>query len=385
MKESAARLTKIPSTLVIHRPTAGVDTRLATYRHAIVDNPLENILGLHEPGRYRQAEPDQPFAYDKIENLWQEDIDNMPQSDSEVESDDDNGSSNEDNDDDDDDTQRKSNQLEIQDEHMETQETATPNEETKEPATPNEQKTLDDATNEQPAANCTTKEINVSKTAKRNSNTKRKRHEEQITPRTSTRTANKPARYRDHEITTSSGTQPSSEKLHKAHKLYKLTRKSRDKLFFIKYTIDTTNIPRGYLVQAKLQDDDSTTTRNEGMYTVWFYIREQSNSKTRQQRNCRYWPEVHQVRPNGRLGQITPIRPGKVETTLKEHPDKYQVYTQTIDLCENAMVGPFDFAVPKHYQQESNRIAFEDWEELKTAAKRHNVDVSDIEDTIPLR
>jgi hypothetical protein len=32
---------------------------------------------------------------------------------------------------------------------------------------------------------------------------------------------------------------------------------------------------------------------------------------------------------------------------LKEHPDKYQVYTQTIDLCENALVGPFDFGRPQ--------------------------------------
>lgn len=71
---------------------------------------------------------------------------------------------------------------------------------------------------------------------------------------------------------------------------------------------------------------------------------------------------------------------------LKEqHPDKYQVYTQTIDLCENALVGPFDFAVPKHYQREANRIAFEEWEELKTAAQQHNLDISDIEETIPLQ
>lgn len=70
---------------------------------------------------------------------------------------------------------------------------------------------------------------------------------------------------------------------------------------------------------------------------------------------------------------------------LKEHPDKYQVYTQTIDLCENALVGPFDFAIPKHYQQEANRIEFEEWGELKTAAQQHNLDVSIIKETIPLR
>jgi hypothetical protein len=62
-KESAARLTRIPSTLVIHKPTAGIDTRLATYRHALIDNPLETTLGLHEAGRYQQAQDEAaPFA-----------------------------------------------------------------------------------------------------------------------------------------------------------------------------------------------------------------------------------------------------------------------------------------------------------------------------------
>ena len=61
-----------------------------------------------------------------------------------------------------------------------------------------------------------------------------------------------------------------------------------------------------------------------------------------------------------------------------------QVYQQHINLLKHALVGPFDFAVPRHYQQESNRIAFEEWEELKSAAAEHNVDTSNIEDIIPL-
>lgn len=106
-KESAARLTKIPSTLVIHKPASGIDTRLATYRHAIVDNPLENIIGLHEPGRYRQAGPNQPFAYDRIQDLWQEEvdddmlhyeiIDDSDDSGNDDSSDDDDGNNNDDN------------------------------------------------------------------------------------------------------------------------------------------------------------------------------------------------------------------------------------------------------------------------------------------------
>jgi hypothetical protein len=156
-------------------------------------------------------------------------------------------------------------------------------------------------------------------------------------------------------------------------------------MFFIRHKIDTTNTHRWYIVQARLQDDDTQTTRDEGKYTVWFYIREQSNSKTREQRNCRYWPEIHQLRPNGTMGQIVSVRPGRAEATLRDRPDRYKAYQETINLCQDALVGPFDFAVPKYYQNEANRIAFEEWEELKTAAQTIDLDVGDIEEIVPLR
>lgn len=103
VKESAARLTKIPSTLVIHKPTAGIDTRLATYRHAMVDNPLETVLGLYEPGRYQQANPERPFAYDRIEDLWQETV----ESDNDEDASSDSDSTVDDSSDDDDDRREK--------------------------------------------------------------------------------------------------------------------------------------------------------------------------------------------------------------------------------------------------------------------------------------
>ncbi|KAI2508403.1 hypothetical protein MHU86_6077 [Fragilaria crotonensis] len=372
-KESAARLTRIPSTLVIHKPTTGIDTRLATYRHAIVDNPLENILGLHEPGRYRQAEPEQPFAYDKIEDMWQEDIDNMPHENSESnsDSDDDDDSSGDDGDDNNDSPPTTSTP------QMTHQTPPPPPENNDDPdgdrqrqdgiaesTTPNAAEDIPDTGNGDALG--TKRKANITTT-----NNKRKKTAPDRPQRTSTRTTNKPARFRD-EATRATDTD--QQQRMKAHKLYKATRKSRDKLFFIRHTIDTTSIQRWYVVQVKLQDDDTETTRDEGKYKVWFYIREHANSKERQLRNCRYWPEIHKIRPNGTLGEIVPIRPGKVTAILDDQPGKYRVYEQTINLCEFALVGPFDFAHPRHYQNEGNRIAFEEWEELKSAAKHHDLD-----------
>ena len=425
-KESAARLTKIPSTLVLHKPAEGIDTRLATYRHAIVDNPLESILGLHEPGRYKQAEAHRPFAYDKIEDLWQEDIDNnwpqlgQHQANANIEDNDDSSDSENDVSDDNSDDGDDDNHGDNLDNGGNNTNGGTLNNESDDinnnPRSDNnegDKTSTDNIINPSTTTNTNTNRNRNTGTQQHNrqqgdpehqalpqdthpreqqnqtvSNKKRKRTQPETneTPkptRTSTRKTKAPARYQQEmppQIT-----QANNINQRRAHELYKRTIRSRDKLFFIKYTADTTNTARWYAVQAKMQDDDTESTRNEGKYTVWFYIREQQNSKSRKVRNCRFWPEIHQLRPNGQLGPIVPVRPGRAEKTLLEQPHKYRVYEQTVNLCENALVGPFDFAVPQHYQNEAHRIAFEEWEELKAAAVQHNIDVSDIEEVVPLR
>ena len=438
MKESAARLTKIPSTLVIHKPASGIDTRLATYRHAIVDNPLENILGLHEPGRYRQTEPNRPFAYEKIEDLWHEAIDDVPHfnmvDDSEDSENDDTNGADDDDDDDhnkntngannhtnennnatNDDTQGDSNNTTSDEnsnvtnqQNKDNTDVTNDNINDSTPDGPND--TINDTTTNDINSNndsnaSANNSITINNRSNNNNTTDRgtdtqhtseeptrrstrqqqqhkRKHDTSTAPqRTSTRTAKRPTRYLQNDET-----RPVRKTTTKqANKLYQRITKSRDRMFFIRYTIDTTNTPRWFVVQARLTDDDPEKTRNEGTYTVRFFIREHSNSKTRQQRNCRYWPEIHQLRPNGTLGPIVPIRPGRAETVLKEQPHKYRAYEQHINLCDTALVGPFNFAVPNHYQQEGHRIAFEEWEELKMAAEQHNLDVSDIEEIVPLR
>ena len=351
-KESAARLTKIPSTLVIHKPTTGIDTRLATYRHAIVDNPLENVLGLHEPGRYRQAAKAQPFAYDKIEDLWQEDVDNMPlaneannhendSSDSDDGGDDNAAAPTSQHNDDDttdntpttDDNRRNATPTPRSTPQQELIR-ASPNTENNEPPSARPETTQIDEppcahpettqNNESPHAQPGTTHTNVRPQNKRKRSTGTTNVTEQ---RTSTRTSKKPSRYRDQDTT------PQNKNTTRAaHTLHKQIGKSRDKLFFIKHIIGTTNTPRWYVVQAQLKDDEDTTTRDEGNYKVRFYIREHANSKTRQLRNCRYWPEIHELRPNGMLGKIAPIRPGKVEKYSKTKGTS-TVQTKTPSTC----------------------------------------------------
>ena len=393
IKESAARLTKIPSTLVIHKPTAGIDTRLATYRHAMIDNPLEATLGLHEPGRYQQANHNETFAYDHIEDLWQEHVD-ASGTDTDDNSDDATTSSedsnNDDNNDDDDDRHHDKKDDDRDTHHHETDDKGNRHHqpisnddhvniatEDTTPATPTPQTTQE----------ITPQAAQIQPPTRKRKQTTTTNNGPNPTKRTSLRTTRPPERYRseDRALIPTPKAIHNNENIAKAHKLHKSIRKSKHKLFFIKHKTDSTQVFRWYMVQVKTEHDDTDQDINQGIYNVWFYIREHSNSKTRKQRNCRYWPEVHQRRRDGSLGPIIPIRPGRVDQIIKEHPTRYGVYQQRINLLENTLFGPFEFAVPRHYDNESNRIAYEEWEELKTAAHENGIDTTDIEEIIPLQ
>jgi hypothetical protein len=149
--------------------------------------------------------------------------------------------------------------------------------------------------------------------------------------------------------------------------------------------VDAEPVYKWFLVQVQPESSDPTEARNEGIHNVRFWIREHSNSKTRTQRNCRYWPEIHERRHKNHPGPIVPIRPGRANTLLQTQPDRYTAYEQPINLITNAIVGPFDFAIPKFYNNEANRIAFEEWEELIRKAPEYHVDTTDVDSIIPLR
>ena len=70
MKESAARMEKIPSTIIVHKRADGPDTRLASLQSPMSPHPLENWLGVCNPGTYKAAEPHQDYAFVKIEDMW---------------------------------------------------------------------------------------------------------------------------------------------------------------------------------------------------------------------------------------------------------------------------------------------------------------------------
>ena len=75
VKESAARMERIPSTLVIHKRLDGADTRMASMRHPLVNNPVQKWLGAINSGAYKPAAITEAHAFVKVEDMWSDPID----------------------------------------------------------------------------------------------------------------------------------------------------------------------------------------------------------------------------------------------------------------------------------------------------------------------
>jgi hypothetical protein len=73
-KEAAMRMEKIPSSVVIHKRIDTTDTRFANMKRDLVNNPLEHNLGLFDFGKYHQATEDSEYAFVRVNEMWNEPI-----------------------------------------------------------------------------------------------------------------------------------------------------------------------------------------------------------------------------------------------------------------------------------------------------------------------
>jgi hypothetical protein len=85
MKELAMRMEWLPSSMVVHKRVATLDTRLAEMGGELVSNPLERSLGFCDFGRYTKAADDAGFAFEKMNDLWDEELETELNSEDETE------------------------------------------------------------------------------------------------------------------------------------------------------------------------------------------------------------------------------------------------------------------------------------------------------------
>jgi hypothetical protein len=73
-KELSMRMEKLPSSMVIHKRVATLDSRLAEMEGDLVSNLLKSNLGFYDFGKYTTAPGDAEYSFEKINELWDEEL-----------------------------------------------------------------------------------------------------------------------------------------------------------------------------------------------------------------------------------------------------------------------------------------------------------------------
>jgi RNase H-like domain found in reverse transcriptase/Integrase zinc binding domain/Reverse transcriptase (RNA-dependent DNA polymerase) len=322
LKFSAANMTKIPSTLILHKRLQEQDTRLAELERPLVHNPLEQAIGLHSFGRYVQAPDQTKFVFDKVEDLWNEPLD----TDSEEE---DNGVE------------------EVQDASMVEESGETGGDSTQQPSeTPDTQM-------------------------------------DEETPRDESETNSQedsPRRSKRQKV--QSSIQLAKEMATKSHlsleELYNSTRDSLCKLFFIKEKQDW------WLVRVDWNKTLKAEALNQGIYHVKWYVRNEPDSRKLPMKECRYWPMIQKFRNGSFCEGAIMIKPQKWEEMIS-NSDESQLnvgqYQRKINLFEQRLVGPFEFSAINH---KPYGVADEMWKALVKQAQCRGIAATNITEIHPL-
>jgi hypothetical protein len=404
IKENVKRMEKIPTTLVIHKRTDGVDSRLATMSSPFVTNPLEQQLGAVEPGRYKRAEglDGENWAYVKIKDMWHQEVDSDSSdddagdlerqvSDEEEEntrgedgSDDNDGDgggifNGDDNDGDDGDI------------------AAIPRPQGKRPHSKEkgaEQKkrarflpsghTLPSPS--EPARAIPGAETAVTAGTKRRAQpesrpkrSKRTRGMQQPTENAYERFYPKPRAAIRQEVEAPRASERQRVKRVEGGLLADLYRKiesSQDKVFIIKYQATGTTLPGWYVVQADLDETDPVNAKILGEYHCRFLTAHATDASLLTQRECRYWPELRETRRDGSLGRYVCVAPAKANGYVQRVPHTIWFGDQ-ISLAENRMAGPFNLTSKERKGRTIRHcIPDEAWKEFEEVAPLRGVDSS---------
>jgi hypothetical protein len=331
-RELAMRLEKLPSSLVIHKRVDTLDTRLAQMEGQLANNPLERNLGFFDFGKYTTAPDDAAFAFVKVNDMWNDPIDAQLDSEDEASED----------------GQEEQEQLPNQF-PAEADTDQFPMATTEEPAPV--------AATEQPATNATPEP-----TRKRRKR-KRQMSDEAHTPE---------QRIQRRQIETTA---------HYLRQLWTDTETSTDRLFFIRRLDPGNSRAQWHLVQVDMDETNQRHAKTQGTYHVRYYIRHHVHSKTRTTQECKHWPLIREIKPDGNFGAIIMVQPDRVDKYLAKRPSTVGWYQMEANLAECGIIGPFDFAQVKG---EHHRIAHQHWTKLVEQSHLLDFDARDVNKVIPL-
>lgn len=163
--------------------------------------------------------------------------------------------------------------------------------------------------------------------------------------------------------------------------LYRMIDSSRDKLLFISRLELGREKKTWYLVQVDWEETNPEKAKRTGLYHCRWFIRHFEDSKTRQIKECRYWPEIHEI-INDVLGAMVLVRPSRVNNMLQKRKLKYAWYQQEVNLTTELLVGPFNFQPTTTTHREPFRISNARWNKLKQHHK--TVAIENMDQIIPV-
>jgi len=99
--------------------------------------------------------------------------------------------------------------------------------------------------------------------------------------------------------------------------------------------------------------------------------------------DCRYWPEIHELRTNRIMGTIIPVRPGRVTKVLDTQSHIYKAFKQNINLISQSLAGPFNAENLREQDNKADRVLTKEGVKLQSTAQRHQINTDNI-CTIPL-
>ncbi|KAL3908235.1 MAG: hypothetical protein SGARI_003153 [Bacillariaceae sp.] len=156
------------------------------------------------------------------------------------------------------------------------------------------------------------------------------------------------------------------------------TLESKDKLFIIAFPRDGFKLRSWHVVQVCKEDTDWRLAKRDGLYHVRFLIRCLGDSRKMKVEECRYWPELHQLKADGEtMGAMVPSNPEKTESLLLRRPDRYMWYQDTIPLFKWMVSGPFDY-------HDGRRIPTDSWKALRDQADARGIYIGNLGRTVPL-
>ena len=157
---------------------------------------------------------------------------------------------------------------------------------------------------------------------------------------------------------------------------------SKDKLLFIQRKEAHRVKAEWHLVQVDLEETEETKALNTGAYHIRYFIRHFQQSKHRPTRQCKFWPLIRELRPDGYFGAIVVVAPNKIPEMLKKQNTTRTWYQDTINIDDTFIAGPFNFS---RIGSESHRIHDNVWETLKNNATGRNINTDDIDKICPLQ